>query len=264
MCAMAMVHARIARVVYGASDPKTGAAGSVFDLLADPRHNHRVRSAGRGAGEEAGARLSVLPPQARQAGLRRRTHQPLRSVRSAAREFLVQFLVEAAHRQADLAAHRQAGAATGSSRRSRPAPSAARRAGSRATHPPPAPGWCRRIRPTPRTASGRRAAPAVPAGDGADLHVALGAIRALLLPRPRSGRAGDRRRARAGHWPRSATMRWRPSAGPGRASRSGWRSGRGPTGTWRAWVGKGGLGYHARNRGNSASAWQPIQVTTVD
>jgi tRNA(Arg) A34 adenosine deaminase TadA len=42
MCAMAMVHARIARLVYGASDPKTGAAGSVFDLLADPRHNHRV------------------------------------------------------------------------------------------------------------------------------------------------------------------------------------------------------------------------------
>ena len=42
MCAMAMVHARVARVVYGASDPKTGAAGSVFDLLADPRHNHRI------------------------------------------------------------------------------------------------------------------------------------------------------------------------------------------------------------------------------
>ncbi len=42
MCAMAMVHARVARLVYAASDPKTGAAGSVFDLLADPRHNHRV------------------------------------------------------------------------------------------------------------------------------------------------------------------------------------------------------------------------------
>src|SRR3546814_5710871 len=38
MCAMAMVHARLARMVFCASDPKTGAAGSVFDLLADPRH----------------------------------------------------------------------------------------------------------------------------------------------------------------------------------------------------------------------------------
>jgi tRNA(Arg) A34 adenosine deaminase TadA len=42
MCAMAMVHARVARVVYAASDPKTGAAGSVFGLLTDPRHNHRI------------------------------------------------------------------------------------------------------------------------------------------------------------------------------------------------------------------------------
>jgi tRNA(Arg) A34 adenosine deaminase TadA len=58
MCAMAMVHARLARVVYGAADPKTGAAGSVFDLLADPRHNHRVEVAGGVLGAEAGQRLS--------------------------------------------------------------------------------------------------------------------------------------------------------------------------------------------------------------
>ena len=58
MCAMAMVHARIARVVYGASDPKTGAAGSVFDLLADPRHNHRVEVTGGVLADEAGARLT--------------------------------------------------------------------------------------------------------------------------------------------------------------------------------------------------------------
>ena len=57
MCAMAMVHARVARVVYGASDPKTGAAGSVFDLLADPRHNHRVDVMGGVLGGEAGQRL---------------------------------------------------------------------------------------------------------------------------------------------------------------------------------------------------------------
>jgi tRNA(adenine34) deaminase len=59
MCAMAMVHARIARVVYAASDPKTGAAGSVFDLLADPRHNHRVQVQGGVLGGEAGARLTA-------------------------------------------------------------------------------------------------------------------------------------------------------------------------------------------------------------
>lgn len=58
MCAMAMVHARISRVVYGASDPKTGAAGSVFDLLADPRHNHRVEVQGGVLAEEAGQRLT--------------------------------------------------------------------------------------------------------------------------------------------------------------------------------------------------------------
>ncbi len=58
MCAMALVHARVARVVYGAADPKTGACGSVFDLLADPRHNHRVQVSGGVLGEEAGRRLS--------------------------------------------------------------------------------------------------------------------------------------------------------------------------------------------------------------
>lgn len=58
MCAMAMVHARVGRVVYGASDPKTGAAGSVFDLLTDPRHNHRVEVRGGVLAEEASQRLT--------------------------------------------------------------------------------------------------------------------------------------------------------------------------------------------------------------
>ena len=42
MCAGAIVHARVDRVVIAADDPKTGAAGSVFDTLISDRHNHRV------------------------------------------------------------------------------------------------------------------------------------------------------------------------------------------------------------------------------
>ncbi|KAF1684720.1 tRNA adenosine(34) deaminase TadA [Pseudoxanthomonas broegbernensis] len=57
MCAMAMIHARVARLVYGAPDPKTGACGGVFDLVADPRHNHRLQVRGGVLGEEAGLRL---------------------------------------------------------------------------------------------------------------------------------------------------------------------------------------------------------------
>ncbi|HJP97435.1 MAG TPA: tRNA adenosine(34) deaminase TadA [Rhodanobacteraceae bacterium] len=56
MCAMAIVHARVARVVYGAADPRTGAAGSVFDTLVSERHNHRVEVQG-GLLAETSARL---------------------------------------------------------------------------------------------------------------------------------------------------------------------------------------------------------------
>ncbi len=42
MCVGAMLHARIKRLVFGAYDPKTGAVGSVFDLLSDCRHNHTI------------------------------------------------------------------------------------------------------------------------------------------------------------------------------------------------------------------------------
>jgi len=43
MCAGALIHARVERLVFGARDFKTGAAGSVFDVLGTDTHNHRVR-----------------------------------------------------------------------------------------------------------------------------------------------------------------------------------------------------------------------------
>ncbi|MGP1664453.1 MAG: tRNA adenosine(34) deaminase TadA [Rhodanobacter sp.] len=53
MCAMAMIHARLARVVYAATDPKTGAAGSMFDTLIDARHNHHIEVVGGLLAEES-------------------------------------------------------------------------------------------------------------------------------------------------------------------------------------------------------------------
>lgn len=58
MCAMALVHARIGRLVFAASDPKTGACGSVFDLVEDPRHNHRVQVRSGLLAQEASVRLT--------------------------------------------------------------------------------------------------------------------------------------------------------------------------------------------------------------
>lgn len=46
MCSGAMLHARLARVVYGAADPRTGAAGSVLDLFAQPQLNHQTQVTG--------------------------------------------------------------------------------------------------------------------------------------------------------------------------------------------------------------------------
>ena len=57
MCAMALIHARIGRVVYAATDPKTGAAGSVFDTLISALHNHRVDVQGGLLAEESSALL---------------------------------------------------------------------------------------------------------------------------------------------------------------------------------------------------------------
>jgi tRNA(adenine34) deaminase len=57
MCAAAVVHARIARLVYGAWDPRQGAAGSAFNLVASVAMNHRVDSLGGVLSEECGALL---------------------------------------------------------------------------------------------------------------------------------------------------------------------------------------------------------------
>lgn len=58
MCAGALIHARVERLVYGAPDPKTGAAGSAFDVLGAPGHNHRVRVEGGLLAEECAALLT--------------------------------------------------------------------------------------------------------------------------------------------------------------------------------------------------------------
>jgi tRNA(adenine34) deaminase len=58
MCAGAMQHARIRRLVYGASDPKTGACGSVIDLFAEPRLNHHTQVRGGVLAAESGQLLS--------------------------------------------------------------------------------------------------------------------------------------------------------------------------------------------------------------
>jgi tRNA(adenine34) deaminase len=57
MCAGAIVLARVPRVVYGAPDPKAGAAGSVLDVLGEPRLNHRSAVAGGLLAEQAAALL---------------------------------------------------------------------------------------------------------------------------------------------------------------------------------------------------------------
>lgn len=58
MCAGAIMHARIARLVYGAKDPKTGACGSVLDVFAEQRLNHHTEVEGGVRAEECGSVIS--------------------------------------------------------------------------------------------------------------------------------------------------------------------------------------------------------------
>jgi tRNA(adenine34) deaminase len=60
MCVGAMIHARIDRLVYGAHDPKTGAAGGRFDLLGLPAHNHQLESEGGVLADECGEILQLF------------------------------------------------------------------------------------------------------------------------------------------------------------------------------------------------------------
>ena len=57
MCAGAIVHARVARVCYGAADPKSGCGGSVFNLLDTPSLNHRVQVVSGVMGKECAEQL---------------------------------------------------------------------------------------------------------------------------------------------------------------------------------------------------------------
>ena len=66
MCAGAMMHARLARVVFGANDPKTGACGSVVNLFAESRLNHHTEVHGGVLSDECGTILSAFFAERRQ------------------------------------------------------------------------------------------------------------------------------------------------------------------------------------------------------
>jgi tRNA(adenine34) deaminase len=57
MCAGAMVHARVRRLVFGATDPRAGAAGSVFNIVQNPALNHRIELTSGVLTEECGELL---------------------------------------------------------------------------------------------------------------------------------------------------------------------------------------------------------------
>ena len=60
MCCGAALHARVARVVYGASDPKAGAVESLYRLLDDERFNHRIAVTGGVLAEDSAALLRMF------------------------------------------------------------------------------------------------------------------------------------------------------------------------------------------------------------
>ena len=76
MCAGAIQHARIRRLVWGAADPKTGACGSVVDLFAEPRLNHHALVTGGVLAAESAATLQAFFAARRAQARARRAAQP--------------------------------------------------------------------------------------------------------------------------------------------------------------------------------------------
>ncbi|MDA8095339.1 MAG: tRNA adenosine(34) deaminase TadA [Betaproteobacteria bacterium] len=76
MCAGAIMHARLARVVFGTRDPKTGTCGSVLDLFAEPRLNHHARVTGGVLAQECTEILSAFFCARRKGGAGAGTAEP--------------------------------------------------------------------------------------------------------------------------------------------------------------------------------------------
>ena len=76
MCSGAMMHARLARVVYAAQDPKTGACGSVLDLFAEEKLNHHAAVEGGVLADEASTMLKAFFAERRAAARARATPVP--------------------------------------------------------------------------------------------------------------------------------------------------------------------------------------------
>ncbi|HEY1609539.1 MAG TPA: tRNA adenosine(34) deaminase TadA [Paraburkholderia sp.] len=83
MCAGALMHARISRVVFGAHDPKTGACGSVVDAFANPQLNHHATVVGGVLADECGAALRAFFAERRHASREAREASKARAADSS-------------------------------------------------------------------------------------------------------------------------------------------------------------------------------------